>query len=101
MSRDDDPGQALERDAAAGKNAIVEAAKALVELSALVGVAKERARLAGERAELTQQAALDGRRCVGAAVGQMQRLHQQTGAASIAVPDGEEIAAFFAAKRPA
>lgn len=80
-------GQALERDAAAGKNAIVEAAKALVELSALVGVAKERARLAGERAELTQQAALDGRRCVGAAVGQMQRLHQQTGAASIAVDE--------------
>ncbi len=74
-------GAGMRTDAALGKAAIVDTAKALLELSALVSVAKERAHEAGERAKTMQETAVSGQESVGAAVAQMEMINRHTDSA--------------------
>ena len=74
-------GAEMRKDAVLGKDAIIDTAKALLELSALVSVAKERAHEAGERAKTMQETAISGQKSVVAAVSQMEMINRHSDSA--------------------
>ncbi len=78
-------GQALRGDAALGREALLEVARSLLELSALVSVAKERAQDAGKRAQETHEVAVQGQNRISLAVNRMEQLHRHTDGARVLV----------------
>ncbi|WP_346356136.1 methyl-accepting chemotaxis protein [Azotosporobacter soli] len=83
-------GQALRGDAALGRETLVEVARSLLELSALVSVAKERAQDAGKRAKETREVAMEGQNRVSLAVNRMEQLHRHTDGARTLVDNLQE-----------